>query len=652
MADRRGQSERGERQEDAVIFDGVWKSYPSYNRVNGGIKSFLFNLPEALRELKQRRPALTDVSFRIRRGECFGFIGRNGAGKSTTLGLIAGVLAPEKGSVTVNGRVSPLLALGAGFHPELSGRENILLNGVLLGLSKREVLALEEEVIAFSELSEFIEQPVRTYSSGMYAKLGFSVISVLKPEILLLDEVLAVGDIAFAGKCAAVIENFRNSRDVTIVMVSHGLTSVAELCDRAAWIEDRTVRMIGEAKEVVAAYEARHGATAGRPRAAAEADANLGIADGDAGVGAGGKGGGVWPAATTVRVVAPNVMPRDAVGDFAVRVAELYARNGIPARLYARASHPELAALVAPLDDLEAETKGTDTLFYHFSTEDEFLPRILALPFARKILYYHNVTPGRWFRESEPLVADLLDRAREQFPSLSAFDAVFANSSFSLGDIAPHIREDAPAVVLPPTLCVGRLAGLEAKPFALPKATRPLLWVGRLAPHKRPELALELFARLHALASDVVLVMVGGGRRDFPDYAAAMEARIAAMPRETREAVILAENLEDAQLAWLYRHCALLLCTSGHEGCCLPLAEAMSFGLPVAAFPQEAVEETLNGYGTILPPGNPDEDPGEAAAVLRGLLERGEKPDAVPIPPLSGEETARVLLRRLPGHAS
>ncbi len=242
--------------ENAVVFEHVWKSYPSYNRVRGGIKEFLFHLPQAMRELGQRRTVLEDVSFEIKKGETFGFIGRNGAGKSTILGLTAGVLAPERGSVTVNGRVSPLLELGAGFHPELTGRENIILNGVLLGLTKEEVREHEEAIIEFSELGDFIDQPVRTYSSGMHAKLGFSVVSSLKPEVLLVDEVLSVGDLAFNRKCEKKFEEFRESKNVTIVMVSHSLSSVAKLCSRVAWIENKHVMAIGPAKEVLDAYQA------------------------------------------------------------------------------------------------------------------------------------------------------------------------------------------------------------------------------------------------------------------------------------------------------------------------------------------------------------------------------------------------------------
>ena len=612
----------------AVSFDQVWKSYPSYTRLSGGIKSVLFHPLQTLRELRQRRTALEDVSFTIQRGECFGFIGRNGAGKSTTLGLIAGVLSPDSGAVTVNGRVSPLLELGSGFHPELTGRENILLNGVLMGVPRAEVLALEEEIIAFSELGEFIDQPVRTYSSGMQSKLGFSVVSILKPEILLLDEVWAVGDLAFTNKCEAVFEKFRQNPKVTIIMVSHGLASVAKTCDRAVWIEGKNVKMLGAAKEVVQAYEAMYSPVAEDEETPSEEDMAAKYAP------------AVWPAKSTVRVVARNIMPRDAVGNFAVSVAEQYAQYGVPARLYAHFSHPELAALVAPLDDLHTETKASDTLFYHFSTEDEFLPEILSLPWARKILYYHNVTPGNWFRDEKPDFADVLDRAREQFSHFADFDAVFANSQYSLNEILPHARPDAAHAVCPPRLDPERLAKLLPEPIELPHTKQRILWVGRFAPHKRPELALALFARLAASMPDTILIMVSGPRRDFTDYAARVDAHIAALPEDNRSRVILLENLPDQQLAWLYRHCSLLLCTSGHEGYCLPLAEAMSFGLPVAAFPQEAVEETLDGYGTILP-----EDTAEAAAVLAELLASGIARKQ-PVQPLLPERGIPAMLLR------
>ena len=241
--------------EPAVSFQNVYKSYPSYNRISGGIKNFLFHFPQAVRELRQRRTVLEDVSFEIQKGETFGFIGRNGAGKSTTLGLIAGVLSPERGKVRVNGRVSPLLELGAGFHPELTGRENILLNGVLLGLTKAEVQDCEEAIIEFSELGDFIDQPVRTYSSGMYAKLGFSVIATLKPEILLVDEILSVGDIAFNRKCEKKFEEFRSNKDVTIIIVSHCFETVGKLCDRAAWVENKMVKMVGPTNNVIKEYK-------------------------------------------------------------------------------------------------------------------------------------------------------------------------------------------------------------------------------------------------------------------------------------------------------------------------------------------------------------------------------------------------------------
>jgi len=194
-----------------------------------------------------------DISFEVYKGETLGIIGRNGVGKSTALGLIAGVLKPSKGKVIVKGRISPLLELGGGFHPELTGKENIMLNGVLLGLTRSEVKNRMDEIIEFSELGDFVYQPIRTYSSGMYARLGFSVIAHLDPEILLIDEVLAVGDMEFQKKCLDKMMSFKKS-GVTMVFVSHSMEDVEKICDRVIWIDNRSIRMAGSPKDVVLHY--------------------------------------------------------------------------------------------------------------------------------------------------------------------------------------------------------------------------------------------------------------------------------------------------------------------------------------------------------------------------------------------------------------
>ncbi|MGD0282338.1 MAG: ABC transporter ATP-binding protein [Dissulfurispiraceae bacterium] len=245
---------RGLVSEPAIIFDSVSKSYPLYHHITGGIKNFLFHFPRAVSQLKNHRyEALQGISFQVNRGETFGIIGKNGAGKSTALGLIAGVLKPSAGMIEVKGRVSPLLELGAGFNSELTGRENIVLNGVLMGLTRADVLRKMEEIIEFAGLDDFINQPLRTYSSGMIMRLGFSVVASLDPEILLIDEVIAVGDLDFQKKCMDKLESFKRNK-VTIVFVSHGLQSVINICDRVVWIENHQVRMIGSAEEVVKSY--------------------------------------------------------------------------------------------------------------------------------------------------------------------------------------------------------------------------------------------------------------------------------------------------------------------------------------------------------------------------------------------------------------
>lgn len=238
----------------AVVFDHVWKYFTLFLRNTGGLKSFLFNLPKRLKDLRSKKyEVLCDLSFEVRQGEAFGIIGRNGAGKSTTLGLIAGVLRPSLGKVAVKGRVSPLIELGAGFHPYLSGRDNIMLNGVLMGLTRADVKRKLNEIIEYSELGEFIEQPLRCYSSGMVARLGFSIVSRLEPELLIIDEVLAVGDLEFQKKCLCTMEEFKKT-GVTIILVSHSTKDITGLCDRVLWIENHRAKMIGEASTVAKLY--------------------------------------------------------------------------------------------------------------------------------------------------------------------------------------------------------------------------------------------------------------------------------------------------------------------------------------------------------------------------------------------------------------
>jgi lipopolysaccharide transport system ATP-binding protein len=246
-----------------ISFSNVSKSYPFYRHVRG-IKNVLFNFPNSIRSLKEDQfEALRDISFTISEGENFGIIGNNGAGKSTTLGLIAGVLKPNKGKVVVRGRVSPLLALGAGFHPELDGRDNIVLNGILMGLTRRQVISKLEEIVEFSELGEFIDRPIRVYSSGMLARLGFSVVAHLDPEILLIDEVLGVGDIRFQQKCLKKMLEFKEQASVTTVLVTHSIGSIIELCDRAMWIENHVIKMIGEPREIALTYSKASGVDLG-----------------------------------------------------------------------------------------------------------------------------------------------------------------------------------------------------------------------------------------------------------------------------------------------------------------------------------------------------------------------------------------------------
>ena len=197
--------------------------------------------------------AVDAVSLRVAAGSTFGVIGRNGSGKSTLLKLIAGIMKPTSGEVRVSGRVSALIELGAGFHPEISGRENVFINGVMLGLSKREIGRRFDEIVEFAELEEFIDAPVKTYSSGMYMRLGFAVAVHVTPDILLVDEVLAVGDEEFSFKCLDKFAEFKR-RGKTILLVTHSLGMVERFCDEAVWLDAGHVRTEGDPRRVVHAY--------------------------------------------------------------------------------------------------------------------------------------------------------------------------------------------------------------------------------------------------------------------------------------------------------------------------------------------------------------------------------------------------------------
>lgn len=200
--------------------------------------------------------ALSDVSFEVKKGEVVGLVGLNGSGKSTLLKIIAGVMKPTCGKVSVQGSVAPLIEVGAGFNSNLSGRENIFLNGYMLGFSKEYIQEHMEEIIDFSELEEFIDVPMKNYSSGMKARLGFAIATTVRPQVLIVDEVLAVGDFKFQQKCHERISSLM-SNDTTVLFVSHSIEQVKNLCSRCIWMEKGKVVMDGEAEEVCSKYASK-----------------------------------------------------------------------------------------------------------------------------------------------------------------------------------------------------------------------------------------------------------------------------------------------------------------------------------------------------------------------------------------------------------
>lgn len=201
--------------------------------------------------------ALKDISFRIRRGEIVGLVGTNGSGKSTMLKIIAGVLEPSRGSCTVRGNIAPLIELGAGFDPELTARENIYLNGALLGYTRQFIDDNLQDIIDFAELHDFMDMPLKNFSSGMVARIAFAIATVTEPDILIVDETLSVGDVFFQEKCERRIRQLIDSGDVTVLFVSHDIEQVERICQRAIWIEKGDLRMDGPVAEVCEAYRAQ-----------------------------------------------------------------------------------------------------------------------------------------------------------------------------------------------------------------------------------------------------------------------------------------------------------------------------------------------------------------------------------------------------------
>ena len=222
-----------------------------------GLKSYSIkkNLLKGRRSEIELFKAVNNVSFKLEKGEILGIIGKNGSGKSTLLKAVAGIFSPDEGSIDLHNNSVSLLAIGVGFIKELTGRENILLSGMLLGFSEAEIKSRTDEIIEFSEIGDFIDKPVRTYSSGMYSKLSFAITAILETDIILIDEVLSVGDARFRKKSYAKMKELINQKDRTVVIVSHDSKTILELCDKLLWINDGEMMQFGETKKVLAAYE-------------------------------------------------------------------------------------------------------------------------------------------------------------------------------------------------------------------------------------------------------------------------------------------------------------------------------------------------------------------------------------------------------------
>jgi ABC-2 type transport system ATP-binding protein len=238
--------------EAAVIVDDVSKKFRLYKEKNDSLKTAFMR---GRRSVHEDFWALKDVSFEVPEGSTFGLVGRNGSGKSTLLKCLAKILYPNSGSISSRGKVASLLEVGSGFHPELSGRENVYLNGSILGMSRKDVDKKFDEIVDFSGVRKFIDQPVKNYSSGMYVRLGFSVAINVDPDVLVVDEILAVGDAAFQAKCKEKFAEFRRAGK-TVILVTHSMGNIRDMCDHAAWLDNGSLVQVGDAQSVIKAYTA------------------------------------------------------------------------------------------------------------------------------------------------------------------------------------------------------------------------------------------------------------------------------------------------------------------------------------------------------------------------------------------------------------
>ncbi len=236
--------------ECVIEVNNITKSFKVYLDRSNSIKDFIIH---SSRRKYENRRVLRGISFKVRKGEAIGLIGRNGCGKSTTLKMLTRIMYPDTGSIRIKGRVSSLIELGAGFHPDMSGRENIYINASIFGLTKKEIDKRVEDIIEFSELEGYIDNPVRTYSSGMYMRLAFSVAINVDADVLLIDEILAVGDANFQAKCFQKLREIKKN-GTTIVIVSHALNQIESICERSIWIEEGIIKMEGQPRKVHREY--------------------------------------------------------------------------------------------------------------------------------------------------------------------------------------------------------------------------------------------------------------------------------------------------------------------------------------------------------------------------------------------------------------